>query len=50
MCGPDAVSPFPPTLQAFYISSMFKPCARPNLSPASTTQLESPLSSQQTVC
>ncbi|XP_076000293.1 phosphatidic acid phosphatase type 2D [Genypterus blacodes] len=34
---------------AFYISSMFKPCARPELSPASTS-LESPLCSQQTVC
>ncbi|XP_075889264.1 phosphatidic acid phosphatase type 2D [Nelusetta ayraudi] len=34
---------------AFYISSMFKPCTRPNLSPASTS-LETPLSSQQTVC
>ncbi|XP_008327658.1 phosphatidic acid phosphatase type 2D [Cynoglossus semilaevis] len=34
---------------AFYISSMFKPCARPGLSPTSMT-LESPLSSQQTVC
>lgn len=34
---------------AFYISSMFKPCARPNLSPTSMS-LESPLSSQQTVC
>ncbi|XP_022608459.1 phospholipid phosphatase 3-like isoform X2 [Seriola dumerili] len=34
---------------AFYISSMFKPCARPDLSPTSTS-LESPLCSQQTVC
>ncbi|XP_068606279.1 phosphatidic acid phosphatase type 2D [Brachionichthys hirsutus] len=34
---------------AFYISSMFKPCSRPDLSPASMS-LESPLSSQQTVC
>ncbi|XP_044036757.1 phosphatidic acid phosphatase type 2D [Siniperca chuatsi] len=34
---------------AFYISSMFKPCARPDLSPT-TMSLESPLSSQQTVC
>ncbi|XP_040918883.1 phosphatidic acid phosphatase type 2D [Toxotes jaculatrix] len=34
---------------AFYISSMFKPCARPDLSPNSMS-LESPLSSQQTVC
>lgn len=34
---------------AFYISSMFKPCARPDLSPTSVS-LESPLSSQQTVC
>ncbi|KAM8724407.1 phosphatidic acid phosphatase type 2D [Acanthopagrus schlegelii] len=34
---------------AFYISSMFKPCTRPNLSPTSMS-LESPLSSQQTVC
>ncbi|XP_013880464.1 phosphatidic acid phosphatase type 2D [Austrofundulus limnaeus] len=34
---------------AFFISSMFKPCARPELSPTSTS-LESPLSSQQTVC
>nr|XP_020466222.1 phospholipid phosphatase 3-like [Monopterus albus] len=34
---------------AFYISSMFKPCARPDLSPPSMS-LESPLSSQQTVC
>ncbi|AWP19063.1 putative lipid phosphate phosphohydrolase 3-like [Scophthalmus maximus] len=34
---------------AFYISSMFKPCARPDLSPTSMS-LESPLSSQQTVC
>lgn len=34
---------------AFYISSMFKPCARPDLSPT-TVSLESPLSSQQTVC
>ncbi|XP_077382188.1 phosphatidic acid phosphatase type 2D [Festucalex cinctus] len=34
---------------AFHISSMFKPCARPDLSPASMS-LESPLSSQQTVC
>ncbi|XP_068192891.1 phosphatidic acid phosphatase type 2D [Antennarius striatus] len=34
---------------AFYISSMFKPCSRPDLSPASIS-LESPLSSQQTVC
>ncbi|KAG7243475.1 hypothetical protein INR49_011031 [Caranx melampygus] len=34
---------------AFYISSMFKPCARPDLSPTSLS-LESPLSSQQTVC
>ncbi|TMS15090.1 Phospholipid phosphatase 3 [Larimichthys crocea] len=32
---------------AFYISSMFKPCARPDLSPTSMS-LESPLSSQQT--
>ncbi|KAK7939187.1 hypothetical protein WMY93_002513 [Mugilogobius chulae] len=31
---------------AFYISSMFKRCSRPDLSPT----LESPLSSQQTVC
>lgn len=36
-------------LQAFYISSMFKPCTRPDLSPTSMS-LESPLSSQQTVC
>ncbi|CAL1588163.1 unnamed protein product [Knipowitschia caucasica] len=34
---------------AFYISSMFKPCSRPDLSPTSMS-LESPLSSQQTVC
>ncbi|XP_035511121.1 phosphatidic acid phosphatase type 2D [Morone saxatilis] len=34
---------------AFYISSMFKPCTRPDLSPTSTS-MESPLSSQQTVC
>lgn len=34
---------------AFYISSMFKPRARPHLSPNSMS-LESPLSSQQTVC
>ncbi|CAL8273729.1 unnamed protein product [Lota lota] len=34
---------------AFYISSMFKPCTRPDLSPACIS-LESPLSSQQTVC
>lgn len=34
---------------AFYISSMFKPCARPDLSPTCIS-LESPLSSQQTVC
>lgn len=34
---------------AFYISSMFKPCARPDLSPTNMS-LESPLSSQQTVC
>ncbi|XP_059204007.1 phosphatidic acid phosphatase type 2D [Centropristis striata] len=34
---------------AFYISSMFKPCARTDLSPTSMS-LESPLSSQQTVC
>lgn len=34
---------------AFYISSMFKPHARPDLSPTSIS-LESPLSSQQTVC
>ncbi|XP_041634426.1 phosphatidic acid phosphatase type 2D [Cheilinus undulatus] len=34
---------------AFYISSMFKPCTRPDLSPTSIS-LESPLSSQQTVC
>ncbi|CAL8312029.1 unnamed protein product [Arctogadus glacialis] len=34
---------------AFYISSMFKPCARPDLSPTCMS-LESPLSSQQTVC
>ncbi|CAK6963132.1 phosphatidic acid phosphatase type 2D [Scomber scombrus] len=34
---------------AFYISSMFKSCARPDLSPTSMS-LESPLSSQQTVC
>ncbi|CAF95179.1 unnamed protein product [Tetraodon nigroviridis] len=34
---------------AFYISSMFKPCTRPDLSPTSMS-LESPLSSQQTVC
>ncbi|XP_034045582.1 phosphatidic acid phosphatase type 2D [Thalassophryne amazonica] len=34
---------------AFYISSMFKPCVRPDLSPTSMS-LESPLSSQQTVC
>ncbi|KAF1379623.1 hypothetical protein PFLUV_G00177960 [Perca fluviatilis] len=33
----------------FYISSMFKPCARPDLSPTCMS-LESPLSSQQTVC
>ncbi|XP_038565906.1 phosphatidic acid phosphatase type 2D [Micropterus salmoides] len=34
---------------AFYISSMFKPCARPDLSPTSMS-LESQLSGQQTVC
>ncbi|KAM7387172.1 hypothetical protein PAMA_009676 [Pampus argenteus] len=34
---------------AFYISSMFKPCTRPDLSTTSMS-LESPLSSQQTVC
>ncbi|XP_040046583.1 phosphatidic acid phosphatase type 2D [Gasterosteus aculeatus] len=34
---------------AFYISSMFKPCARQDMSPTSLS-LESPLSSQQTVC
>ncbi|XP_005745424.1 phosphatidic acid phosphatase type 2D [Pundamilia nyererei] len=34
---------------AFYISTMFKPCARPDGSPTSMS-LESPLSSQQTVC
>ncbi|CAB1449747.1 unnamed protein product [Pleuronectes platessa] len=34
---------------AFHISSMFKPCARSDLSPTSMS-LESPLSSQQTVC
>ncbi|XP_015243963.1 phosphatidic acid phosphatase type 2D [Cyprinodon tularosa] len=34
---------------AFHISSMFKPCTRPDLSPTSMS-LESPLSSQQTVC
>lgn len=34
---------------AFYISPMFKPCARPDRSPTSMS-LESPLSSQQTVC
>ncbi|KAM9779849.1 phosphatidic acid phosphatase type 2D [Neosynchiropus ocellatus] len=34
---------------AFYISSMFKPCARPDMSPTCMS-LESPLSSQQTVC
>ncbi|XP_054463983.1 phosphatidic acid phosphatase type 2D [Anoplopoma fimbria] len=34
---------------AFYISSMFKPCARSDLSPTSMS-LDSPLSSQQTVC
>lgn len=34
---------------AFYISPMFKPCTRPDLSPTSLS-LESPLSSQQTVC
>lgn len=34
---------------AFYISSMFKTCAGADLSPASVS-LESPLSSQQTVC
>ncbi|XP_054616788.1 phosphatidic acid phosphatase type 2D [Dunckerocampus dactyliophorus] len=34
---------------AFYISSMFKPRTRPDLSPTSMS-LESPLSSQQTVC
>ncbi|KAM9746190.1 phosphatidic acid phosphatase type 2D [Menidia menidia] len=34
---------------AFYISSMFKPCTHPDLSPTSMS-LESPLSSQQTVC
>ncbi|XP_063328088.1 phosphatidic acid phosphatase type 2D [Pelmatolapia mariae] len=34
---------------AFYISTMFKPCARPDRSPTSMS-LESPLSSQQTVC
>lgn len=34
---------------AFYISSMFKPCSRPDMSPTCMS-LESPLSSQQTVC
>ncbi|KAK5856167.1 hypothetical protein PBY51_007783 [Eleginops maclovinus] len=34
---------------AFYISSMFKPCTHTDLSPTSMS-LESPLSSQQTVC
>uniref|UniRef100_A0A146W7I3 Lipid phosphate phosphohydrolase 3 n=1 Tax=Fundulus heteroclitus TaxID=8078 RepID=A0A146W7I3_FUNHE len=34
---------------AFHISSMFKPCARTGQSPTSMS-LESPLSSQQTVC
>ncbi|XP_034450158.1 phosphatidic acid phosphatase type 2D [Hippoglossus hippoglossus] len=34
---------------AFHISSMFKSCARSDLSPTSMS-LESPLSSQQTVC
>ncbi|KAF6727779.1 Lipid phosphate phosphohydrolase 3 [Oryzias melastigma] len=34
---------------AFYISSMFKPCTRPGLSPTNMS-LESPLSSQQTMC
>ncbi|KAM9391922.1 phosphatidic acid phosphatase type 2D [Pholidichthys leucotaenia] len=34
---------------AFYISPMFKPCARPDPSPTSMS-LQSPLSSQQTVC
>ncbi|MEQ2229023.1 hypothetical protein ILYODFUR_014628 [Ilyodon furcidens] len=34
---------------AFHISSMFKPCARPDLSPTKMS-LDSPLSSQQTVC
>ncbi|XP_061761175.1 phosphatidic acid phosphatase type 2D isoform X2 [Nerophis ophidion] len=34
---------------AFYISSMFKPGTRPHLTPTSMS-LESPLSSQQTVC
>ncbi|KAM4530607.1 phosphatidic acid phosphatase type 2D [Odontesthes bonariensis] len=34
---------------AFHISSMFKPCTRPDLSPTRMS-LESPLSSQQTVC
>ncbi|XP_061838094.1 phosphatidic acid phosphatase type 2D [Nerophis lumbriciformis] len=34
---------------AFYISSMFKPGTRPDLTPTSMS-LESPLSSQQTVC
>ncbi|XP_070703706.1 phosphatidic acid phosphatase type 2D [Pempheris klunzingeri] len=34
---------------AFHISSMFKPCARSDTSPTSMS-LESPLSSQQTVC
>ncbi|KAM4535583.1 phosphatidic acid phosphatase type 2D [Fundulus diaphanus] len=34
---------------AFHISSMFKPCARTGQSPTSVS-LESPLSSQQTVC
>uniref|UniRef100_A0A3Q3WZJ5 Phosphatidic acid phosphatase type 2/haloperoxidase domain-containing protein n=1 Tax=Mola mola TaxID=94237 RepID=A0A3Q3WZJ5_MOLML len=34
---------------AFYISSMFKPCTHPDLSPTNMS-LESPLSSQQTVC
>uniref|UniRef100_A0A1A8NRK4 Phosphatidic acid phosphatase type 2/haloperoxidase domain-containing protein n=1 Tax=Nothobranchius pienaari TaxID=704102 RepID=A0A1A8NRK4_9TELE len=34
---------------AFHISSMFKPCTRTDLSPTSMS-LESPLSSQQTVC
>ncbi|MED6263028.1 hypothetical protein CHARACLAT_000167 [Characodon lateralis] len=34
---------------AFHISSMFKPCAHPDLSPTKMS-LDSPLSSQQTVC
>ncbi|XP_005801550.1 phospholipid phosphatase 3-like [Xiphophorus maculatus] len=34
---------------AFHISSMFKPCTRSDMSPTSVC-LESPLSSQQTVC